>query len=142
MELEFDSPAAYGLRHYVHLVAKELGLTGESSFVQLEAPANAYIALDDRLPRFPGRDLALIWDEEHGWAIAVETHSAEDLIVQACLGHDVLPPPRVVAQFARSSHNAPPGQSVLPVLRHRDDRDDLEARLAGYLPHVSTTTAG
>jgi hypothetical protein len=142
MDLEFDSPAAHGLRAYVHLVAGELGLTGESSFVQLEPPANAYLALDDRLPRFPGRDLALIWDEQHGWALAVETHSSEDLIILSCLGNDVLPPPRVVAQFARDSHgDEVPSQPVLPVLRNIDDCDDLGTRLAAYVPDVITTTA-
>nr|WP_042181409.1 DUF6292 family protein [Kibdelosporangium sp. MJ126-NF4]CEL12986.1 hypothetical protein [Kibdelosporangium sp. MJ126-NF4]CTQ98672.1 hypothetical protein [Kibdelosporangium sp. MJ126-NF4] len=142
MDLDFDSPAAHGLRHYVRLVAAELGLTGDSSLVQLEPPANAYLALDDRLARFPGRDLALIWDEEHGWALAVETHSGEDLIVQRRLGGDVLPPPRVVGQFARSSQDhALSGLPTLPVLRNSDDRDDLEARLVDYLPDL-TTTAG
>jgi hypothetical protein len=28
-------------------------------------PANAYVALDDRLSLCPSRDIALVWDEEH-----------------------------------------------------------------------------
>ncbi|MGV9301451.1 DUF6292 family protein, partial [Amycolatopsis sp. NPDC003676] len=31
----------------------------------------AYVALDGHLPAYPGRDVALLWDEIHGWAAAV-----------------------------------------------------------------------
>jgi hypothetical protein len=61
MDLDFDSPAANGLRRYIRLVSDELALTGESSCVQLEPPAHAYLAVDGRLKSFPTRDLALIW---------------------------------------------------------------------------------
>jgi hypothetical protein len=49
MDLEFDFLAAQGLSRYVRLVAEELGLTGDCSFVQLAPPVNAYLAVDGRL---------------------------------------------------------------------------------------------
>ena len=66
MELDFDDAVTWGLRGYVRRVTAELGLTGECSYVQSEQPATAYLALDGRLPGFPDRDVALLWDEEHG----------------------------------------------------------------------------
>ena len=131
MDLDFDSPAANGLRRYIRLVADELGLTGESSYVQLEPPAHAYLAVDGRFKSFPARDVALLWDEEHGWAAGVETHSGEDVMVLAYLGKDVLPAPRTVARFVRSlSGEAGPVEP--PAFRRPGDHDDLETRLAAY----------
>lgn len=140
MDLEYDSPAAYGLYGYIKAVADELGLTGDSWFVQLEPPVNAYIALDGHFPLYPGRDVALIWHEEHGWATAAEIDSGDDLLILSFLDNDVLPPPRAVARFARSA----PGErrSVPPVLRGRNDDDGLAVRLAAYIPREITTTAG
>ncbi|MDI5979648.1 DUF6292 family protein [Amycolatopsis magusensis] len=130
MNIEFDLAAARGLAWYVREVAAELGLGGGCFFVQLDSPAHAYVAIDERLPRFPDRDLALVWDEEHGWALAVETASAEDLIVLAYLGGDVLPPPAVVARFACLPLSAVRLTSPEPpVLRRTGDHDDLVQRL-------------
>jgi hypothetical protein len=133
MDLEFGSLTAQGLPRYVRLVADALGLVGESSFVQLEPPANAYLALDGRLSLFPTHDVALVWDEEHGWAAGIETSSGDDIVVLTYLGDDILPAPRVVARFARSVFgNELPGQPQPPTLRTVNDDDDLHARLAAY----------
>ncbi|MBP2326827.1 hypothetical protein JOF56_007212 [Kibdelosporangium banguiense] len=133
MDLYFDSPATYGLRYYLRVVADEIGLTGESSYVQLEPPVHAYMAVEGRLKSFPARDVALLWDEEHGWAAGVETHSGEDLMVLTYLGKDVLPPPRTVARFARAlTGDRLPGQTEPPAFRDHTDPDDLETRLAAY----------
>jgi hypothetical protein len=133
MDLDFDSPAANGLRRYIRLVSDELGLTGESSFVQLEPPAYAYLAVDGRFKSFPTRDVALLWDEVHGWAAGVETHSGEDVMVLAYLGGDVLPAPRVLARFVRTlTARASAGQVQPPAFRSLGDQDDLEERLAAY----------
>lgn len=99
MEPEFDDALTWGLRGYVRRVTEELGLTGDCSHVQAERPAVAYLALDGRLPGFPDRDVALLWDEERGWVAAVETHSGEDVLVQAHFGPDVVPPPSAVARW-------------------------------------------
>lgn len=101
MELDFDDALVLGLRGYVRLVTAEVGLTGECSYVQAERPATAYLALDGRLPGFPDRDVALLWDEDGGWSVAVETHSGEDLIVCAYFGAEVLPSPKVVGRWVR-----------------------------------------
>lgn len=100
MELDFDDSVVRGLARYVRLVTKALELRGDCSFVHAGAPANAYIALDGRFPHFPGRDVALLWDEQHGWSAAVETPSGPDMQVVAHLGGDVLPPPGEVAVWA------------------------------------------
>ncbi|UJW28487.1 DUF6292 family protein [Saccharothrix sp. AJ9571] len=133
MTIEFDFAAARGLPQYVREVAAELGLGSGSFFVQLDSPAHAYLAIDERLPRYPDRDLALLWDEEHGWALAVETASAEDLIVLAYLGGDVVPPPAVVARFACRPLGALRLTSPEPpVLRRAGDDDDLIQRLGRF----------
>ncbi|XVS60840.1 DUF6292 family protein [Actinosynnema sp. CA-299493] len=131
MELDFDDTVTWGLRGYVRRVTEELGLSGECSYVQAERPAGAYLALDGRLPGAPDRDVALLWDEEHGWSAAIETHSGEDVLVQARFGPELLPPPRVVARWVRglfrgergtpARFEATPGGS-----------DDLADRLAPY----------
>ncbi|HET9139345.1 DUF6292 family protein [Actinophytocola sp.] len=143
MDLEFEAIPARGLHRYVRLVADALGLAGEGWYVQVERPAaTVYLPLQDRMARYPGRDVALLWDEEYGWALAVESHSGEDLLVLAYLGNDVLPAPRVVAQFAaRIMAGADPGPVTPPRLRRADDVDDLARRLAGYANSVHGDTA-
>lgn len=133
MDLEFDSLAAQGLSRYLRLVTKALGLASTGSYVQWEPPANAYLALQDRLPLYPNSDIALVWHEERGWAIGIETDASEDLILMSYLPGDVLPAPRVVAEFVRSAiAGEHAGQSQPQALRSRDDDDDLHARLTDY----------
>jgi hypothetical protein len=131
VELEFDSAVARGLREYVRLVAAALGLRGPCWLVQLEPPANVYMALDDRLPLYPTRDTALVWDEEHGWSLGVESNQAADLLVLGYLGEDVLPAPDAVARAVRRFFAGQPAQSRPPACHAADDHD-LSARLTGY----------
>lgn len=132
VELDGDSSAAHGLREYVRLVATALGLRGQSWLVQLESPVNVYIALDERLRLFPARDVALTWDEEHGWSLCVESNAHEDLVVLSHLGTDVLPAPEAVACAVRSYVDQPSrGQRM--TFRSANDHDDLPARLTGYV---------
>lgn len=128
MELDFDDAVTWGLRGYVRRVTEELGLSGECSYVQAERPAGAYLALDGRLPGFPDRDVALLWDEESGWSAAVETHSGEDVIVQAQFGPDVVPPPAAVARWVRGLFC---GERT-PGVRSKVPHEDLVHRLAPY----------
>jgi hypothetical protein len=102
MELDFDDTWTRRLRGYVRQVAGALGLSPQCCCVQGEQPSNAYVALDGQLPAFPGRDVALLWDERHGWSLAIETHSGEDLIVVEQHGGEPRPAPRAVARWARS----------------------------------------
>ena len=98
--MDFDDGSARGLRDYVRLVGEALGLTGECSCVDVERPFAAYLALDGRLPGFPDRDVALLWHEDDGWAVAVEPDSAADPVVLARMGGDPLPRPEEVARWA------------------------------------------
>jgi hypothetical protein len=84
---------------YALRVTRELGLSGESSCVDQLKPLRVYIAVDGRLPGHPDRDVALLWTECHGWAIALE--DGAELTVVAHLGGAVEPPPRTVARWVR-----------------------------------------
>lgn len=132
VDLEFEPRAVRGLREYVRLVAAALGLRGQSWTVQCEPPANVYLALDDRLPLYRDRDVALIWDEEHGWSLELESNHSGDLQVLAYLGDDVLPAPEAVARAVRRSFVEMPSRGDLPVYRRSGDDDDLHARLIAY----------
>jgi len=98
-EREFER----GLRGYLDAVATAVGVGAESYTMDLDTPVSAYVAVDRSLSRFPGRDVALLWDEREGWSVAVETHSGEDLIVVARFGGTVIPDPRTVARFLDSA---------------------------------------
>ncbi|MGW4057635.1 DUF6292 family protein [Amycolatopsis sp. NPDC004747] len=108
--IDRDHGLRSGLTGYLAAVSAAVGVGEESCTVDLDAPASAYIALDVRLPRHPGRDMALLWDERHGWAFAMETHSGEDLLVLAYLGGELVPGPARVRGFVaavRSAGGAP-----------------------------------
>jgi hypothetical protein len=133
MELEPRSQLTRGLRRYVGLVTEALGYREHAFHVQTEPPATGYIPLDGRIPAFPDRDVALVWDERHGWCGAIETASGEDLLVVSYLGTDVLPAPRVVARFAADLiAGSGPGQAEPPGFRGAEADDDLADRLARY----------
>jgi len=137
MDLEFDSVVARGLWRYVDLVTEALGLAGGGSLVQLGPPVNAYLALDGRMSLFPTRDVALLWDEEHGWSAGVEAET--ELAVHSYLGGDVLPAPAEVAAFATGVLTATDAGGADPVaLRAADAADDLADRLARFaVPYAS-----
>ncbi len=88
-------------RNYALRVTEELGLRGESSCIDREKPLRLYIAVDGRLPGHPHQDVALLWTECHGWAIAVEEPGGLEVTVVAHLGGAVEPPPRTVARWVR-----------------------------------------
>lgn len=94
--------AEHGLRNYTAQVAAALGAGPEAAWSEWADAPSAYIALDHRLSAHPGRDTALIWAAERGWAVAVETGCGEDLLIIASLGGDVLPVPEAVAVWARA----------------------------------------
>jgi hypothetical protein len=88
------------LRGYLAIVATALGIGLESCTLDIDTPVSAYLAVDHRTDSLPERDLALLWEEHHGWSIAAETHSGEDLIVLGYLATDtVVPPVELVVRF-------------------------------------------
>ena len=95
-----DATVGLGFERYVQRVAVGVGAGIEQWCCRREHPLEAYIALDRTVPRFPGREVALLWEETCGWALAVETRSGEDLIVLGYLGEHAVPTPDAVADFA------------------------------------------
>ncbi|WP_326958826.1 DUF6292 family protein [Amycolatopsis sp. NBC_01286] len=93
-------PALTALWGYLADVTTALGIGPESCLVDHDTPVSAYVALDEQLPGYPGRDVALLWDETRGWAAAIETHSGQDLVVVRYLGGPTITPaPEHVARF-------------------------------------------
>jgi len=130
MYLENWGRPARGLRRYVRLVAEELGCSGNAFWVDTEAPVSAYLPLDDRVPAFPERDLALIWTPTHGWYAAIETASGEELVVVSYAGDEVLPSPAEVAAYVRALvRGGGPGRPTPP---DAPVDADLPERLAAY----------
>jgi uncharacterized protein DUF6292 len=101
MNLDCHSASARGLRRYVRLVAEALAPQVERTAVHWVDPVRATVALSGRLHWFPGRPLALTWDEHYGWAMVLAACAAGGLTVLRYLGPDILPPPREVATFSR-----------------------------------------
>lgn len=143
MEFDFDDSVARGLHRYVRRVARTLGIRGECWCVDGEEPFSAYIALDGRLRRFADRDVALLWDENQGWSVAIETHSGEDLLVVTHFGHDLLPTPETLAVWVQSHFNpaSPTGQRA-HAGEHpsRAGAAQVRRRLATYARPSFTTT--
>ncbi|MGM1057978.1 DUF6292 family protein [Saccharothrix sp. Mg75] len=137
MESRFNGFVVRALHGYARSVTRELGLAPERSYVQVEGIATVFLELDRRLPAFPDREAALLWDERSGWAAAVETHSGEDLIVQSWFGSDLLPGPRAVARWVdalfRGERGARTGYGPTG-----EAPSDLAGRLAPY----ATATPG
>jgi anti-anti-sigma factor len=110
MELYEDiDPAGSDLRSYVYRIAAGLGLGPESAWYEVADQSTAYLALSDRLADAPGQDVALIWDDTHGWAIGTESGAGAELRVRARYGDDPLPAPEDVVAFTKSVLAGQPG---------------------------------
>jgi Family of unknown function (DUF6292) len=132
----FDSDVerhfSVGLLGYLDAVAFALGVGLESCAVDLDVPASAYMALDWSFGRFPGRDMALTWDERYGWAAAADAVGGAELIVLAYLGgSEVVPEPAVLAQFlaALGAGDLTLGRPDPPNFRDAGDHGVLLAQL-------------
>lgn len=119
------------LRGYLGAVARAVGVGPESCTIDLDTPVSAYVALDWRLRRVPGHDLALVWDEVRGWAAALED-TGGDAVVLAYLGGEVLPEPRAVVRFLADVRADDPAAGLLeaPVLREAGHHEELLDALA------------
>lgn len=122
-----------GLPSYLRQVAAAVDT--DPAYVDVLAgalPATGYIAVDQRLPSFPDQDMALLWNEESGWAAALETPTG-DLIVLDCLADDVVPAPHEVAEFlTRLRATTYPGQRHCRKVRTAGTDSELEGRLTPY----------
>ncbi|MCR6482550.1 DUF6292 family protein [Amycolatopsis sp. OK19-0408] len=121
------------LRDYLGTVARAVGVGLESCTQDVGTPAAAYIALDWRLTRFPDHDLALVWDEVHGWAAALEDTPGHQATILTYSGGEVFPEPRAVVRFLAAVRAGDPdaGTPDAPVLREAGDHERLLAELAG-----------
>lgn len=111
-----DSPgiAVERLSRYLAEVAEYVGARPGGSYFEAGPPAGAYLALRRRAAAFPACGAALVWEEEHGWAVGVESRASGDLVVLSCLGGDVAPGPEIVGGFVASVLAAvPPSWSQL-----------------------------
>ncbi|MEV8443723.1 DUF6292 family protein [Actinosynnema sp. NPDC051121] len=123
--IEADGPEDRGLRQYLRLIARRLGVDLESCWYECAPDATAYIALDQRVPRHPDHDLALVWDEHTGWCAGIEVGCGADLVPLTYLGPPVLPPPEAVTVFVsdlvagrRADRPEPP---AMPIEDHLAD---------------------
>jgi hypothetical protein len=98
-DLDFAETTGRAVRRYVRQVTRALGIAGECSSVDVGPPVSAYLALDGRLADHPESDVALLWNEEDGWAMAVETGGGDPVVVARRPG-EPLPPPHAVAHWA------------------------------------------
>lgn len=130
-----------GLLRYIEHVAHAVYAGSDAITWVLDDPSSAYLPLDGHLPGFPAEDLALVWDDENGWAVVIEPDSRGNLIKISYLGEDILPSPVRVAAFVTALCSG--GQPSLPDppgLRSRHTPDDLAQRLTAYAtPGVWTT---
>lgn len=122
---------ARGLRQYLLAVAARLD--APAWFCEVDVPAGAYVALERRLARFPDHETALLWDEQDGWAAAVESAGGDEVIVLAYLGQDVLPAPEAVEAFVKDLYREQyPGRPDPPDFRRPGTADGFDDRLAAY----------
>ncbi|WP_370962388.1 DUF6292 family protein [Amycolatopsis sp. cg9] len=123
--------AARGLRQYLLAVATELDVP--AWFCEVAVPAGGYLALDQRLDRFPDHETALLWDERDGWSAAVESATGDEVIALAYLGVDVLPSPDEVVAFVKDLYRGDyPGRPDPPGFRTPGAQDGFDDRLAAY----------
>jgi hypothetical protein len=125
--MDDSAQISLGLARYVRAVAEEVGVPPEGTEFEVSDTATAYLGLEGS-----GPDLMLLWSEQRGWSIAVETDPTEKPIVIAHLGLPLVPPPDAVAKFVDDVLAGKPG-STEPDLAGNRDRHRLANRLADYL---------
>ncbi|MGK3201115.1 DUF6292 family protein [Amycolatopsis sp. MEPSY49] len=121
------------LGEYVRAVAAAVGVPDESTTVEISDTATAYLGLPRRWPGRPDHDVMLVWNEQRGWSLAVETDPAAPPIVLAHQGDDVVLAPEAVARFVADTAAGRPAGPVPagPVIDVT--RRSLAERLKPYL---------
>ncbi len=131
MNVDPDSLTARGLTRYVDSVAAALAMPRHAVHHEVSELSSAYLALHRRSPVFPELDLMLLWDERHGWSVALETAPADDPVVLAYLGGDVLAEADEVHRFVLDVIAGKcPGQLDPPPALDADQAEELVWRLA------------
>lgn len=124
---------ARGLDCYVRAVAAALGLPDVAADCSVGELATAYIALDRRSDDHRGHYLMLLWHEECGWAVAVETAPNDPAVLLAYVGDRVLPEPAAVADGVRAVLDGAAGRSGPATFRNAADADGLDDQLDDLL---------
>jgi Family of unknown function (DUF6292) len=126
-----DSLTARGLSRYVAEVAASLRVPRHAVHHEVSELSSAYLALHRRSPMFPDLDLGLLWDERHGWSVALETAPADGPVVLAYLGGDVLAEADEVHRFVDDVIAGKcPGQPEPPPALDSGQIEELMWRLA------------
>ncbi|GAB2965569.1 DUF6292 family protein [Saccharothrix stipae] len=125
--MDDSAQISLGLARYVQAVAEEIGVPPEGTEFEVSDTATAYLGLEG-----PGRDLMLLWNEQRGWSIAVETDPTEKPLTIAHLGQPLVPPPNAVARFV---DDVLAGKDIgaEPEFGTESDRHRLADRLSAYL---------
>jgi hypothetical protein len=137
VEYQFDR----GLCAYFARVAAAVGVGFESCSFDLDVPSSGYLALDRSRDDLPRHEVALVWDEVHGWAVVVEPAGGGATQVFAYLGGpDILPPPGEVARFLAAVRGGVPSAGVLrpPALRVAGHHENL----VEHLPRPAALATG
>jgi hypothetical protein len=135
MGADIEHEFARDLQGYSAAVAAALGIGLEACAFDLDIPATVYIAIDWRLDRFPDRDLALLWDERHGWAAGLEVPGRDHLVVLAYMGGPhIIPAPAEVVKFlaAQRAGENTLGRPDPPDFRKAGNHAELVEWLANY----------
>lgn len=119
--IEHATAPMWGLGCYLRTVADALGLPSDAANWEIAEEASAYVALDGRIPRFPDRNLMLIWHEARGWLVATEPDGSHDSsTVVARLRGDIVPRPGAVAAFVHGVMSGRYEDVPTPPGAHRD----------------------
>ncbi|WP_199432998.1 DUF6292 family protein [Qaidamihabitans albus] len=122
-----------GLAGYVRAVAVAADIPHDGTGFEISDTATAYLGLAGRWAEHPGHDLMLVWNERHGWSVAVETDPAEQPVVLAHLGGtDPVPDPQVVARFVADVVAGRWSERARPEFPAAENRGELSRRLGRY----------
>ncbi|HYQ63278.1 DUF6292 family protein [Actinophytocola sp.] len=92
---------ARALRVYVEAVAAAVGVESTAAWQEYGPPSSAYVALADLMP--DDRLLMLQWNNEDGWALAVEPAGVEPPVILAAWPERVfLTPADLAAEVRRA----------------------------------------
>ncbi|KAA0019459.1 DUF6292 family protein [Antrihabitans cavernicola] len=101
----FDDDDSF--RVYVESIAAAVGSGTEHCYCS-PCKREAYVVVCTRSENaFPGREVALIWDADNGWGLAVETYSGEDMILLGRTDAEPMPTPDTVAALCADLLDAP-----------------------------------
>jgi hypothetical protein len=121
MDLDEEDPAARGLRRYARLVAEAVGVGSTPSVVQLNEPVGVCLPLVRCAADQRDGDLALLWDERCGWALAIDSGGGVDVRIVGFLCTELVPAPRVVAEYVDRARYGDGFGELAPPARESDD---------------------